>query len=615
MNEPKQYLAVDAELTAMLYAALDESPEPVAVFGLDDRIVFINASFAALHGCEPGDLLGKQGSLLYTTEQMTEASRARSIAMATGCFTGELRQVRRDGTEVLVSCRESLLRDDRGNPLGIILRALEARDAEPREGASSETLAPNSRGLWLPNGILEETNLQPVVGSLEPKEREPQLDGQRGEPGYRAEVGVTPFLESNRLMELEIRELRGSQAALRESAVRLHLAKEAAERASRVKSEFLANMSHELRTPLNSVIGFSELLRDQDFGPLNARQMEYAEEISASGHHLLRLINDILDLAKVESGRIELEPTPIDFALLIENSLIMIKEKALRHGLSVELQISDQLTDSELLGDEVKLKQILFNLLSNAAKFTPDGGFIKVHAWKDAGELCVSVADSGIGFKAEDRERLFDQFAEVRSASARQLRGTGLGLALTRRLVEVHGGRIWAESEGIGKGSTFTLAIPFVPVPSRQANVLEPSDGPRAAAGSQPTIARQRPPDADSPVLVVEDNEANRVLARAILEAEGYSVIEAGSAEQGIQMARDRNPLFVLMDISLPDMDGLTATGILKSDPLTKDIPVIAVTAHAMKGDQSRALEAGCDGYVTKPIDTKAFIETIIGFV
>jgi signal transduction histidine kinase len=230
------------------------------------------------------------------------------------------------------------------------------------------------------------------------------------------------------------------------------------EAANRHKSEFLANVSHELRTPLNAVIGFSEVLQEKLFGELNEKQAEYTDDILSSGRHLLSLINDILDLSKIEAGRMELEVTTFHLPDAIENALLLIRERASRHGIKLDRVIDDRLGD--FTGDERKIKQILVNLLSNAVKFTPEGGQIKVDATLRDSAVIVSVTDTGIGIAKEDQEVIFEEFRQVGTNYAQKREGTGLGLSLTRKFVELHGGKIWVESEP-GRGSKFTFTLPL----------------------------------------------------------------------------------------------------------------------------------------------------------
>jgi signal transduction histidine kinase len=229
------------------------------------------------------------------------------------------------------------------------------------------------------------------------------------------------------------------------------------ETANKHKSEFLANMSHELRTPLNAIIGFSEVLLERLFGELNDKQDDYLKDIHASGKHLLQLINDILDLSKVEAGRMELDLATFDVPAAVANAMTLIRERAQRHDIGLALEADPQL--GEIVADERKFKQIMLNLLSNAVKFTPDGGQIKVTAVRSTDELVVAVHDTGIGIAPEDQQAVFEEFRQVGSSYTNKQEGTGLGLALTRKFVELHGGRIWLESEP-GKGSTFTFTIP-----------------------------------------------------------------------------------------------------------------------------------------------------------
>ena len=270
------------------------------------------------------------------------------------------------------------------------------------------------------------------------------------------------------------------------------LQKQAAEEANRSKSEFLANMSHELRTPLNHIIGFTELMLDKHFGELNEQQEEYLTDVYQSSKHLLSLINDILDLSKVEAGKLDLELSEVELKPILKNSLIMIKEKAMKHGIS--LSTSTDSIPETLRVDERKFKQIIYNLLSNAIKFTPDGGEVSIDAsrvsclvrpglrWDDPKYLqiidegvkvldleerlrlpCVKIAvsDTGIGIEQKDHERIFKPFEQADGSASRHYQGTGLGLSLTRKLVELHGGKIWAESDGENSGSRFIFVIPI----------------------------------------------------------------------------------------------------------------------------------------------------------
>ena len=227
--------------------------------------------------------------------------------------------------------------------------------------------------------------------------------------------------------------------------------------ASRHKSEFLANMSHELRTPLNAIIGFSEVLSERMFGEINEKQAEYLDDILESGRHLLSLINDILDLSKIEAGRMELEATDFDLPSAIESTLMLVRERAHRRGITLARNIDERL--AMIRGDERKVKQVLLNLLSNALKFTPEGGQIGVQAELRDGAAEISVTDTGVGIAPEDQETVFEEFRQVGMAS-KKVEGTGLGLAISRKFIELHGGKIWVKSQ-VGAGSTFAFTLPL----------------------------------------------------------------------------------------------------------------------------------------------------------
>jgi two-component system, sensor histidine kinase len=322
----------------------------------------------------------------------------------------------------------------------------------------------------------------PAIDFTQPQENQTSI--KHLPEKFKDEVGK--LAESFVFMEAELKK------NIQQVIITTHLQKDAAEEANRAKSEFLANMSHELRTPLNHIIGFTELILDKRCGELNALQAEYLGDVHQSSEHLLSLINDILDLSKVEAGKLELELAEIDLKQVLRNSLIMIKEKAMKHRIGL-LNHTDSVP-ATIRADERKLKQIVYNLLSNAVKFTPDGGEIALNArtvdcavrpaarWNDPGYLkiiqensdmrefdgmkrspCIeiSVADNGIGIKPKDQERIFKPFEQADGSASRKFQGTGLGLSLTKKLVELHGGRIWVVSEGEGKGTIFKFVIPI----------------------------------------------------------------------------------------------------------------------------------------------------------
>lgn len=378
-----------------------------------------------------------------------------------------------------------------------------------------------------------------------------------------------------------------------------------AEVASRTKSKFLANMSHELRTPLNAIIGFSDLLKGGYYGDINEKQLSYLQAIHDSSSHLLQLINDILDLAKVEAGKIKIDPSSFSLNLLLQNALAMFRGTALKRGLNLELKIANEFKEGDIWADHVRLKQVVINLLSNAVEFTPSGGRIRLEAETVEQEIRISVSDTGIGIKPEDQEKIFEEFGQADNSFLRSNQGTGLGLSLTRKLVELHGGRIWVESEGENKGSIFTFEIPYV-----KGRAQHTHESPVEENSLNDVITYQIG-DRTPTVLVVEDNLANMKLTTTLLEIGGFKTLEAFSSEEAIEKLKTVTPDLILMDISLPGVDGLTATMLIKGNADTAGIPVIALTAHAMIDDEAKAVEAGCQAYLTKPIDTKKFYRTI----
>ena len=370
------------------------------------------------------------------------------------------------------------------------------------------------------------------------------------------------------------------------------------ERALRLKDEFLANMSHELRTPLTAILGISEILLTGIRGPLNERQAHYVRNIEASGRHLLSLINDLLDVSKIESGKLEIQVEQVSIADVCQASLSFVKNQAVKKDISLEFIPATAI--SIVMADPRRLKQILVNLLSNAVKFTPAGGRVelKVHANLPASRLEFAVCDTGIGISAEDLRRLFTPFTQLDSGLSRQYEGTGLGLALVKKLADLHGGEVVVTSE-VGKGSCFTVVLPWEPSPEMRHLMedaggfsQEPLDPVQARAVAVPNTT----------ILLAEDNEVNVMSIGDYLDSIGYRVIVAGNGLEALEMARAERPSLVLMDIQMPVMDGMEAIRCLRTDPLLAAIPVIALTALAMPGDEQRCLDAGADAYVGKPV-------------
>lgn len=408
-----------------------------------------------------------------------------------------------------------------------------------------------------------------------------------------------------KIVQQELTELNQSlERRVEERTAELRQANLALERALFAKDEFLANMSHELRTPLNGILGMAEILLEEQRGSLNERQHAYVTLIDSSGQHLLSLINDVLDLSKVEAGKLELDTENVVLEGLCQSSLAFIRQPA--HKKNVLVNYVPDLTITALRADSRRLKQILVNLLSNAVKFTPEGGRVtlEVHANREKGAVEFSIRDTGIGISASNQLRLFQPFTQVDTSLSRQYEGTGLGLALVKRLTELHGGTISVESEE-GRGSCFAVSLPWHDFDSPsytldKSEVAINKDKPLAGVARHDTI------------LLVEDNAENIMVIGDYLEAKGYKLIFAVDGQGALNKALECLPDLILMDIQLPHMNGLEAIRCLRSDPKVATIPIIALTAHAMGGDRERCLEAGANDYLSKPMKLKELEAAII---
>jgi len=395
-----------------------------------------------------------------------------------------------------------------------------------------------------------------------------------------------------------------------ERTTELHRMNIELEHANRAKNEFLATMSHELRTPLNSILGLAESLQEQRRDPLSDHQQKSLQIIESSGRHLLELINDILDLSKIEAGKFDYFPQIIAVDELCQASLAFVREQVIRKFITVTYQ--EEMAVSKIYADPRRLKQILVNLLTNAVKFTPNHGRVslQVRANAEQDRIQFSVIDNGIGIVLEDLRQLFIPFAQVDSSLTREYEGTGLGLALVQKLTDLHGGSVDVESE-LGKGSRFTINLPLGKAMVVDHEVIE-SDGKllinkqveRTSKLIEESVSR-------GTILLAEDNMANILTIGDYLESHGYQIVVAHDGLEAIEKAEEINPNIILMDIQMPVMDGLKAMRRLRADIRFASTPIIVLTALAMPGDRERCLEAGANEYLSKPVGLKALVKAI----
>jgi signal transduction histidine kinase/ActR/RegA family two-component response regulator len=359
------------------------------------------------------------------------------------------------------------------------------------------------------------------------------------------------------------------------------------EMVSQHKSDFLASMSHELRTPLNAVIGFSEVLLDRMAGDLNDQQDEYLRDIHDAGRHLLELLNEVLDLSKVEAGQMELDATPFAVDEVLRAGMALVRERASRHGIRLQLHVDADV--GSLVGDELRFKQVVLNLLSNAVKFTPDGGQVSAAAHRVADRLEVTVTDTGPGIAADDQQRIFESFQQG-GRGIRREEGTGLGLTLSRRLVGLMGGELWLDSEP-GRGSTFGFSVPVEPGADENESVTsQPADR------SQPLVA------------LVEDDPLAADLLTLHLKGAGFDVVSARDGTTGIGLVRRLSPDAVVLDIRLPGLDGWEVMSRLAADPSTAETPVVVVS---VVDERPRGMASGAAAYLVKPVSRDDLIEAL----
>lgn len=414
-------------------------------------------------------------------------------------------------------------------------------------------------------------------------------------------------LQQSKILNALANERSNLAHGVEERTRELSLANAELAHANKSKDDFLASVSHELRTPLTGILAMSEILGEELYGSLNEKQLEFSKDIHSSGQHLLDLINDILDVAKIDADKMKLITAPVDVNRLCQGAVNLIKQTALQRELSVSLDIDSNL--SQFIADEKRLKQILVNLLGNAIKFTPPGGKVglDVKVEHKENEICFTVWDTGIGIKEQQKPLLFKSFVQLDSNLSRKYAGTGLGLVLVDRLTKLHGGKVIVESEE-NKGSRFIVEIPLVI--EQAVDEFEP-----AKKNEQQIPQVQQANDLDDStkplLLFADDDELNIVLYSEYLRRKDFRVVTATNGREAIEHAIANQPDLILMDLQMPEVDGLTAMRQLRALPQFSKTPIVALTAQAMEGDKEQCIEAGADLYLSKPVSLKKLLNTI----
>ncbi|NTU78699.1 MAG: PAS domain S-box protein [Chloroflexales bacterium] len=626
------------ERTAEVQDLYENAPVGYPVLDANGTILMINQTQLDWLGYTREELLGQSVASFLTPASMAAFAEGFPVFKEQGSVRDlEFEMVRKDGTLIPVLLSATAVYDEHGEHVmsrSTVFDNSARKQAELalRESEEQNRLlfeeSPDAVVLFRADGTLAQLNraFELLTGYHAPQLLDQTLDRiglVPQETALQLKDVVTEHIQANTsfaAIELRLRRasgefrdvgvrvfglpIRGQQhylATMRdittEKQVEETLRQANAElaRAARAKDEFLANMSHELRTPLNAILGLSETLLEEVRGPLNAHQQGSVRNIEASGRHLLALITDILDLSKVEAGRLELQVEKVNVAELCQASLLFVKEQAIKKSLRLAFTLNDQMAEME--ADVRRLKQMLVNLLSNAVKFTPARGAVRlgVDVDAEAGVIRFAVQDTGIGIAADDLARLFQPFKQLDSSLSRQHEGTGLGLALVRRLAELHGGSVAVESEP-DQGSCFTISLPYrIPQPGSSKAHLSVSD-----LGSRPT-----PLDS---ALVVEDSESAAEQLTRYLQETSVRVFVHRQGEGALEQAIRLEPNVIFLDILMPDRSGWEVLAQLKSDPRTRDIPVVMVT---VVDDRVRGLAAGAAEYILKPFTREVLRRTL----
>ncbi|MFB2917324.1 PAS domain-containing protein [Aerosakkonema funiforme] len=657
ITEKKQ---IEAKLQN-LNEALQNAVEGISRLDIDRRYVSVNPAYAKLCGCEPNEIIGMQWFQTVHPDDIAMMEAAYREMLKTNKAEVEVRGIRPDGSNFYQQVTIIAAYDEIGNFVG---HYSFSKDISDRKQAERENERLKNRLQFVLSSTpaaIYTCQLNPNYGATFISDNIRTLMGYTSEeflsssefwadhinpedaPRIFAELSHV-FERGHNISEYRflhkdgtyrwvrdefrlVRDREGNPVEIvgyiadisdrKQYELQLKETNENLARATRLKDEFLANMSHELRTPLNAILGMAEGLQDLVFGSLNERQIRALQTIARSGSHLLEVINDILDVAKIESGQIELNFIRTAIAPLCQSSLTFIKQQALKKNIQLEVKLPANLPDLSI--DERRIRQVLINLLNNAVKFTPAAGRITLEVSlkqdntnSDSAKItspnCLQIAviDTGIGIAPENINKLFQPFIQIDSALNRQYTGTGLGLVLVKRIVELHGGQVGVTSE-LGVGSCFTIELPcIVAAPSLSA--------PETQAELYPELS-QPEQEASPLILLAEDNEVNINTIASYLTAKGYRLAIAKNGLEAIQLAESEKPELILMDIQMPEMDGLEATQKIRRNPNLAHIPIVALTALAMDGDRDRCFAAGVDEYLTKPVKLKQLVTTIQGFL
>lgn len=525
------------ETTAYLRGVLEDSQDMIVATDMEGRIVEFSHGGERILGYSRDEVIGRVASDLYANRE--EREEILDTLRKTGIVCNhETSLLRKDGSAVDISLTISRLRDKKGKVIGTV-------------GVSKD--------------ITEEKRLRNELKALNASLEDKVVERTR---------------------ELE--------------KINIELS-----RANQIKARFISNMSHELRTPLNSILGFSEILIEKTFGDLNEKQLRYVSNISSSGKHLLQLVNNILDLAKIESGKLELLCETFDLKEAIDEVVMIMSFLASRKSVTVNVNMDPDL--KTFYADKIKLKQILYNLVSNAIKFTPEGGGVGIQVrgtvnsdhllpWALEGQQFVKVTvwDKGIGIKTEDADRIFEEFEQADPSMSRNFQGTGLGLSLTKRLIELHGGRI-SVSSTYGEGSEFVFYLPVVSE-RKEAKPREVT----SFSDTYPWLKKEAPL-----VLVVEDDLPTSEILTIHLSKAGYRVAHAYDGVEAVSKARELKPFAVTLDVMLPKKDGWEVLQELKTDEGTNTIPVLI---HSIVDNQDLAYTLGASDYLLKPVDRNVLL-------